>query len=125
MTKLGYQIPNYTHPSVAATDLFGAVAASAQAAESAGADTVFVMDHFYQLPGIGPPDHAMLEAYTTLSALAPVTEKVRLGTLVTGNTYRKPTQLAKEVTTLDIISGGRPQYGLGAGCYQLDHYSLG
>jgi F420-dependent oxidoreductase-like protein len=125
LTKLGYQIPNYTHSSVDATDLFGAVAASAQAAESAGADTVFVMDHFYQLPGIGPPDHAMLEAYTTLSALAPLTEKVRLGTLVTGNTYRNPTLLAKEVTTLDIISGGRALLGLGAGWYELEHDSLG
>ena len=125
MTKLGYQIPNFTHSTVDNSNLFDAVRASAQAAEAAGADTVFVMDHFYQLPGLGPPDNAMLECYTILSALAAVTESVRLGALVTGNTYRNPTLLAKEVTTLDIVSGGRALLGLGAGWYQLEHDSLG
>ena len=97
MTRLGYQIPNYTHPDVTASGLFDAVTASAQAAESAGADTVFVMDHFYQLPGLGPPANAMLECYSVLSALATATKTVRLGSLVTGNTYRNPAMLAKVV----------------------------
>ena len=115
MTKLGYQIPNYTHPSVDATALFGAVAASAQAAESAGADTVFVMDHFYQLPMLGQPEEPMLEAYTLLSAVAARTSTIQLGAMVGGVTYRNPAFLAKTVTTLDVVSTGRAIWGIGAG----------
>jgi len=83
------------------------------------------MDHFYQLPGLGPPENEMLECYTLLSALAQHTERVRLSALVTGNTYRNPALLAKEVTTLDHVSGGRAQLGIGAGWFQLEHDSLG
>ena len=91
----------------ASSELFPTVIAQAQEAEAAGFDSVFVMDHFYQLPGLGTPDQPMLEAYTALGALATATEKVQLGTLVTGNTYRNPTLLAKAITTLDVISQGR------------------
>jgi F420-dependent oxidoreductase-like protein len=83
------------------------------------------MDHFYQLPGIGTPDQPMLEAYTALGALATATDNVQLGTLVTGNTYRNPTLLAKNITTLDVISQGRAILGIGTGWFELEHDQLG
>ena len=125
MTRLGYQIPNFTYPGVADTELFGAVVQQAQAADRSGFDTVMVMDHFYQLPMLGQPDDYMLECYTVLGALAMATTNVRLSALVTGNTYRNPALLAKIITTLDIISGGRAQLGIGAGWFELEHDSLG
>lgn len=125
MTRLGYQIPNFNAEGVDSANLFANIVASARAAESAGADTVFVMDHFYQLPGLGPRDHFMMEAYTTLAGIAAATDRVRVGSLVTGNTYRNPTLLVKEVTALDVISGGRALLGIGAGWYEIEHRSLG
>src|SRR4051794_10400425 len=125
MTRLGYQIPNFTYPGVGPDGLFAAIAAQAAAADRSGFDTVLVMDHFYQLPMIGTPDQYMLECYTLLAALARETSNVRLSALVTGNTYRNPTLLAKAVTTLDIVSGGRGQLGIGAGWFELEHDSLG
>lgn len=125
MTRLGYQIPNFTYPGVAPEQLFGTVVAQAVEAENSGFDTVLVMDHFYQLPMLGSPDFAMLECYTLLAALAQHTSRARLSALVTGNTYRNPTLLAKTVTALDIVSGGRAQLGIGAGWFELEHDSLG
>jgi len=125
MTRLGYQIPNFTYPDTAEADIFGRVVAQARAAEDAGFDRVFVMDHFYQLPGIGAPDEPMFECYTILSALAQHTSTVRLSALVTGNTYRHPTLLAKTITALDHVSGGRATLGIGAGWFELEHQSLG
>ncbi len=125
MTRLGYQIPNFTYPGVAEADIFARVIEQAKAAEAAGFDRVFVMDHFYQLPGLGAPDEPMFECYTVLSALAQHTESVRLSALVTGNTYRHPTLLAKTVTALDHVSGGRATLGIGAGWFELEHDSLG
>ncbi len=125
MTRLGYQIPNFTYPDVPADQLFPTVVAQAVEAEQSGFDTVLVMDHFYQLPILGSPDEAMFECYTLLSALAQHTSTVRLSSLVTGNTYRNPTLLAKTVTALDIVSGGRGQLGIGAGWFELEHDSLG
>lgn len=125
MTRLGYQIPNFTYPNTSNDDIFGRVVAQAKAAEEAGFDRVFVMDHFYQLPGIGAPGEPMFECYTMLSALAQHTKKVRLCALVTGNTYRHPTLLAKAVTALDHVSGGRATLGIGAGWFELEHQSLG
>lgn len=122
--RLGYQIPNFTYPGGVA-ELFPTVIAQAQEAERAGFDTVLVMDHFYQLPGIGDPDEPMLEAYTTLGALATATSTINLSTLVTGNTYRNPAMLAKTITTLDVISGGRAILGIGAGWYELEHREMG
>jgi F420-dependent oxidoreductase-like protein len=84
-----------------------------------------VMDHFYQLPLLGPPDHEMFEAYTLLGAIAARTERVKLGTLVTGVTYRNPSILAKIVTTLDVISKGRAFLGIGAAWFDVEHEALG
>jgi F420-dependent oxidoreductase-like protein len=125
MIKVGLQIPNFTYPDTAPGDLFEKVAAVAVAAEDAGADTVMVMDHFYQLPLLGPPEHEMFEAYTLLGALATRTKTVKLGTLVTGVTYRNPAILAKIVTTLDVISSGRAFLGIGAAWYDVEHAGLG
>ncbi|MEN9646562.1 MAG: hypothetical protein RL238_3231 [Actinomycetota bacterium] len=125
MTRLGYQIPNFTYPGEAGNDIVGSVIAQAKAAEAAGFDRVFVMDHFYQLPGIGAHDEPMIEAYTLLAAIAQHTSKVRLSALVTGNTYRNPTLLAKTITALDHVSGGRATLGIGAGWFEQEHQSLG
>ena len=122
--KLGLQIPNFSYGTGVA-ELFPTVIAQAQEAEAAGFDAVFVMDHFYQLPGLGTPDQPMLEAYTALGALATATERVQLGTLVTGNTYRNPTLLAKAITTLDVVSAGRAILGIGTGWFELEHDQLG
>ncbi|MGH3615086.1 MAG: LLM class F420-dependent oxidoreductase [Pseudonocardia sp.] len=91
----------------------------------AGFDAAFVMDHFYQLPGLGTPDEPMLEAYSALSALATATSRIQLSALVTGNTYRNPAMLAKTVTTLDVVSGGRAVLGIGAGWFELEHQQFG
>ena len=125
MTRLGYQIPNFTYPGVAPHEIFQNVVAQAKAAEASGYDRVFVMDHFYQLPGIGAPDEPMFECYAMLSALAQHTERVRLSALVTGNSYRNPTLLAKTITTLDHVSNGRATLGIGCGWFQLEHDDLG
>jgi F420-dependent oxidoreductase-like protein len=125
VTRLGYQIPNFTYPDVDQTGLFEAVARQAAEADRSGFDTVLVMDHFYQLPMLGEPERYMLECYTLLGALARETERVRLSALVTGNTYRNPAVLAKIVTTLDVVSGGRAQLGIGAGWFELEHQAFG
>jgi F420-dependent oxidoreductase-like protein len=122
--RLGFQIPNFSY-GTGVEQLFPTVIAQAREAESAGFDSVFVMDHFYQLPMLGSPDQPMLEAYTALGALATATERVQLGTLVTGNTYRNPTLLAKVITTLDVVSAGRAVLGVGAGWFELEHQQLG
>ncbi|MEZ5248631.1 MAG: LLM class F420-dependent oxidoreductase [Ilumatobacteraceae bacterium] len=125
MTRLGYQIPNFTLPPSAGPSIVGNVIEQAKAAEAAGVDRVVVMDHFYQLPGIGAPDEPMIEAYTLLAAIAQHTQTVRLSTLVTGNTYRNPSLLAKTITALDHVSNGRATLGIGAGWFELEHQSLG
>jgi len=125
MTRLGYQIPNFTYPGVAANEIFDNVVTQAKAAEASGFDRVFVMDHFYQLPGIGDPDDYMLECYTMLAALAQHTDTVRLSALVTGNTYRNPAVLAKTITALDHVSHGRATLGIGSGWFELEHDAYG
>jgi len=122
--RLGFQIPNFSYGTSVA-ELFPTVIAQAREAQAAGFDSVFVMDHFYQLPMLGSPDQPMLEAYTALGALATATEDVLLGTLVTGNTYRNPTLLAKIITTLDVVSQGRAVLGIGTGWFELEHDQLG
>ena len=125
MIRAGLQIPNFTYDGVPDAELFEAVATMAQTAERSGFDTVLVMDHFYQLPGLGTPEDPMFEAYTLLGALAARTDRVQLGTLVTGVTYRNPAILAKIVTTLDVISKGRAFLGIGAAWFDVEHEALG
>lgn len=124
MTRLGFQIPLFTYPGVAPDEQFDRIADIAGTAERAGADTVFVMDHFFQLPMLGPPELDMFEAYTLLGGLAARTESARLGTLVTGVTYRNPAVLAKCVTAVDVISKGRALLGIGAAWFDVEHEAL-
>jgi F420-dependent oxidoreductase-like protein len=121
----GYHMPSFTFTGVADTDLFGRVVELAQAAEKAGFDLVTVMDHFYQIGAIGSEEEPMLEGYTTLGALAMKTERVLLGTMVTGVTYRNPAMLAKIVTTLDVVSRGRAVLGIGAAWNESEHQGYG
>ena len=112
--KLGLHISDFTWPG-GPIRLAEDLTRVAQAAEEAGFDRVSVMDHVWQISMIGPPEHEMLEAYTTLGYLAAQTRRVKLLTLVTGVVYRQPGLLAKLVTTLDVLSGGRAMLGVGAG----------
>jgi len=125
MTKFGLQIPNFTFADVPDREMFEHVADLAVAGEQAGFDSVWVMDHFWQLPPLGGPTQPMLEAYTLLGGLAARTRRVKLGTLVTGVTYRNPALLAKMATTLDIVSSGRAMLGLGAAWYEEEHDAFG
>jgi F420-dependent oxidoreductase-like protein len=124
MTTFGLQIPNFTL-GVPDDQLFDKVVELATTAEDVGFESVWVMDHFYQLPPLGGPDQPMFEAYTLLGALAASTSRVKLGTLVTGVTYRNPSLLAKIITTLDVISKGRAILGIGAAWYDVEHEGLG
>jgi F420-dependent oxidoreductase-like protein len=121
----GYHIPSFTFPGTPPERLFDRVVELAVAAEAAGFGLVTVMDHFYQIRGVGAEEEPMLEAYSTLAALAARTTSVRLGALVTGVTYRNPAILAKTVTTLDVISGGRAILGIGAAWNEDEHRGYG
>ena len=121
----GYHMPNFSFQDVRREHLFDHVAGLAQAAEAAGFDLVTVMDHFYQIRGVGPETEPMLEAYTTLGGLAARTTRILLGTLVTGVTYRNPALLAKMVTTLDTVSAGRAILGIGAAWNEDEHLGYG
>jgi F420-dependent oxidoreductase-like protein len=125
MTKFGLQLPNFTFSGLPDDGMFEQVADLAVAGEESGFDSVWVMDHFWQLPPLGGPTQPMLEGYTLLGGLAARTRRVKLGTLVTGVTYRNPALLAKMVTTLDIVSGGRAILGIGAAWYEEEHDGLG
>ena len=124
MARFGLQIPNFTF-DVPDDQLFDRVVETALAAEETGFDSVWVMDHFYQLPPLGGAERPMLESYATLSAIAARTSRVRLGALVTGVTYRNPAMLAKIVTTLDVISKGRAILGIGAAWHDVEHEAFG
>ncbi|NIH82789.1 LLM class F420-dependent oxidoreductase [Amycolatopsis viridis] len=122
--KLGLQIPDFTWPGGPAT-LGRDLADIARAADDAGFDYLAVMDHFFQIRAVGPSEHDMLEAYTTLGFLAAHTERVKLLTVITGVLYRQPGVLAKAVTTLDVLSGGRAMLGIGAGWNEEECRGLG
>jgi F420-dependent oxidoreductase-like protein len=122
--KLGLQIPSFTWPG-GAPEMGPTLTEIARTADSAGYDSIWVMDHFFQIRGVGAAEEPMLEAYTTLGFLAAHTQKTHLGTLVTGVTYRYPGILAKIVTTLDVLSGGRAWLGIGAAWNEEEHIGLG
>jgi F420-dependent oxidoreductase-like protein len=125
VTRLGLQIPNFTFPGVPDADLFETIAGIATTADASGFDSVWVMDHLYQIEVVGPREDPMLEAYTLLGALAARTRQVALGTMVTGVTYRNPALLAKIITTLDMISSGRAILGIGAAWNDDEHAGYG
>ena len=116
--RFGLQIPRFDPPAAELRDHLVEVA---RAAEDAGFHSLWVMDHFLQIPQVGREWEDMLEAYTTLGFLAAATQRVRLGTLVTGITYRNIAILAKQLATLDVLSGGRAIAGLGAGWFEREH----
>ena len=122
--RLGLQVPSFTWPNGKAA-LGSDLAAIAQRAEAAGFDSFWVMDHFFQIHMVGPVDQDMLECYTTLGYVAGVTKTLKLGAMVTGVTYRHPGVLIKEVTTLDVLSGGRAYLGIGAAWNEQEHQGLG
>jgi F420-dependent oxidoreductase-like protein len=124
VTRLGLQISGF---SLDAPDsrIFALVSEAARVAEKVGFDSLWTTDHVHQVPSVGERDDPVLEAYTTLAALAPVTERVRLGALVTCVGFRRPALLAKMVSTIDIISGGRAVLGIGAGWLEEEHRAYG
>jgi F420-dependent oxidoreductase-like protein len=121
----GYHMPTQTFADTPSDRLFDRIVANAQAAEAAGFDLVTVMDHFYQIRGVGSETEPMLEGYSTLAALAARTTRVRLAVMVAGVTYRNPALTAKMITTLDIISKGRAVLGLGAAWNEDEHRGYG
>jgi F420-dependent oxidoreductase-like protein len=122
--RLGIHVSDFTYPSgpkLLAADL----TRIAQDADAGGVTSLTVMDHFFQITVVGPPEMDMLEAYTTLGFLAAKTERLELGVMVTGVTYRHPGLLAKIVTTLDVLSEGRAFLGIGAAWNEEEHRGLG
>jgi F420-dependent oxidoreductase-like protein len=125
LIRLGLQIPSFTYPDVPDDRLFERVTDIAKTAEKSGFDSVWAMDHFYQIVSVGQRDEPMFDAYVLLGALAAVTSKVKLGSMVTGVTYRNPAHLAKIVTGLDVISSGRAILGIGAAWNEEEHVGMG
>jgi F420-dependent oxidoreductase-like protein len=125
ITRFGLQIPNFTFLGVKDGELFERIAQIAVTAEESGFDSLWVMDHFYQITNVGPRTDPMLEAYTLLGAIAARTKRAGLGTMVTGVTYRNPAYLAKVVTTLDVVSLGRAILGIGAAWNEDEHAGYG
>jgi len=122
--ELGIHFANFTLPGGPAA-IGGILSDTAAAAESSGCSTFTLMDHYFQMEEFADRHEPMLEGYTALGFLAGRTERLRLGLLVTGVTYRHPALLAKVVTTLDVVSGGRAQLGIGAAWYEREHLGLG
>jgi F420-dependent oxidoreductase-like protein len=122
--KIGLQIPSFTWaggpPAIGST-----LKDIARTTEDAGFDSIWVMDHYFQIPGVGTVEDDMLEAYTTLGFIAGQTSRVGLGALITGVTYRHPGLLIKGTTTLDVLSGGRAWLGIGAAWFEREHLGLG
>jgi len=122
--KLGLQIPNFTWPG-GPPELGPRLADIVRTADDVGYSSIWVMDHFFQIPPIGPVEVDMLESHTTLGFIAGHTSRAELGTLVTGVTYRHPGVLVKQVTALDVLSGGRAWLGIGAAWFEREHLGLG
>lgn len=122
--KIGLQIPKFTWPGGAAA-LAPTLKQIAQTADEGGFYSIWVMDHYFQIPYVGAAEEPMLEGYSALTYLAALTEKVKLGTLVTGVIYRQPGLLVKQVTNLDVLSRGRAYLGIGAGWFEREAEGLG
>ena len=122
--KIGLTIPDFSWPG-GPTKLGSTMAQIARTADQAGFESIWVMDHFWQIRGNGPPEHDMLEGYSALAFMAALTSRARLGTMVTGAVYRYPGVLAKTVTTLDVLSGGRAWLGIGAAWNEAESRGLG
>jgi len=122
--KLGLHYWNYTAPSEPAK-IAPTLAETARVAEQAGLSSFTVMDHYFQMEAMAAADEPMLEGYTTLGYLAAKTDRMTLGLLVTGVMYRYPGLLAKIVTTLDVLAGGRSRLGIGASWYEREQRGLG
>lgn len=122
--KLAVHYPNFTLPG-GAPAMAPMLAATARAAEEGGCSTFTLMDHYFQMESLATSQDPMLEGYTSLGFVAAQTERMTLGLLVTGVTYRHPGLLAKIVTTLDVLSGGRALLGIGAAWYEREHLGLG
>ena len=125
ITRFGLQINSFTFPGVPEEERFERIAQIAGTADRSGFDSLWVMDHFYQISVNGARTEPMLEAYSLLAAIAARTEHAQLGTMVTGVTYRNPALLAKTVTTLDVISSGRAILGIGAAWNDDEHAGYG
>ncbi len=122
--RIGLQVPNFTFPGGSA-HLGDVIGSLAQQAERAGFYSFWVMDHFFQIPAVGKPENEMLEGWSTLAFVAGRTNHLRLGTLVTGVTYRHPGILVKTATALDVLSQGRAYFGVGAAWNEQEHQGLG
>jgi len=122
--RIGLQVPRFTWPGGPA-QIGARLAEIARTAEDAGFVSIWIMDHFFQIGYVGQPEEPMLESYTTLGYLAGVTKRIRLGTMVTGVVYRHPGILVKEVSTLDVLSGGRAYLGIGAAWNEQEALGLG
>ncbi len=122
--RVGLQIPSFTWTGGAA-ELRNKLVAIARAADDGGFASLWVMDHFFQIEMVGPAEQEMLEGYSALAWMAGLTERITLGTLVTGVTYRHPGILAKTVSTLDVLSGARAWLGIGAAWFEREHLGLG
>jgi F420-dependent oxidoreductase-like protein len=122
--RVGLQVPNFTWPGGEENlgDAFGLIA---ERAERAGFYSLWVMDHFFQIRGLGPPENEMLEGWSALAFAAGRTNRIKLGTMVTGVTYRHPGILVKTATTLDVLSHGRAYLGIGAAWNEQEHRGLG
>jgi F420-dependent oxidoreductase-like protein len=126
MARYGLQLPDFGWiASKPAKESLPRLRDLVQVGEAAGFSSFWVMDHFFQLPPLGGPTAPILEAYTTLGAIAACTAQAELGAMITGVTYRNPALVAKQVTTLDVLSGGRAILGIGAAWYEVEHGALG
>jgi F420-dependent oxidoreductase-like protein len=123
--RIGLQIPRFDFPDVGPDALFEKLVEIATTAEASGFDSLFVMDHLHQIPGVGPQTERMLEGNTILAAIAARTTRLNVGLMVGSVTYRNPALHAKITTTIDIISGGRAIHSLGAGWFEDEHRAYG
>jgi F420-dependent oxidoreductase-like protein len=123
--QLDLHMPNFNYPGVEPEAAFDTLVEIASAAERAGFSAITLMDHYHQIPPVGPPQNWMFDGSTMLTGIAARTESIAVGLLVGGVAYRNPAQHAKITTTMDIVSGGRAFHGIGAGWFEAEHVAYG